>query len=475
MIRRAYARVSKPEQSQDSNALEQQRSRLISAGATHVYTDIHSGTKDKRPGLQQMLLDAKSGTFQELIITRIDRLTRNLITLHKIVETLKESKVNFKVLDQDIDLSTASGKFFLNILGSAAEMESDMLSERSRHGWEYLRSQGVAVHPPFGYMVEDGRHVLDTRPFLCKLETKEEISKAAIARQLIDLFLTHRSLRSTIGTINQEYGLWHSNHAGPKSGFTAAGGLRISTSGLSDWLVSPVLRGHLVYFRGTGKEQILWNSHSDERLIDDAEYKEIELIKERNKQMRGFGAKRHRYPLSGLIFCSECGGRCYSSIAGDRGGKRRAYYYYICKNSQVKACSNKKSIRMDVAEQAVIAALTTRATSVAALSSATASADTPEPPQLIELRQQLSGLLALGSNPAILAAAADVRSQIQNEEAKKEYKQAHQDDLIKLLEAYVDPEYFASETDLNKTILYRQMVGKVIVKDGLVVQVQLKV
>jgi hypothetical protein len=73
-----YARVSSREQAEDSQALQQQIARLKSAGATEIFQDIQSGSRDDRPALKQLINLVRKKEVDEVIITRIDRLARSL-------------------------------------------------------------------------------------------------------------------------------------------------------------------------------------------------------------------------------------------------------------------------------------------------------------------------------------------------------------------------------------------------------------
>jgi hypothetical protein len=72
-----------------------------------------------------------------------------------------------------MDLSTPQGKLMANMLGSLAEWETDMLSDRVRHGKEHHRKEGKACEAaPWGYLAIDGKYVLDRSPYLCLLEDR---------------------------------------------------------------------------------------------------------------------------------------------------------------------------------------------------------------------------------------------------------------------------------------------------------------
>lgn len=144
-----YARVSSREQAVDSHALEQQRARLISAGATEIFQDIQSGSRDNRPALNEVMNLVRNKQVDEVIITRIDRKARSLPKLLECFDDYNNSGVNLRVLDQQIDLKTSQGKLIVNVLGSLTEWETDQLSERVKHGKQHRRNQEKACesHP----------------------------------------------------------------------------------------------------------------------------------------------------------------------------------------------------------------------------------------------------------------------------------------------------------------------------------------
>lgn len=148
----------------------------------------------------------RSGMVQEVIITRLDRLARSLLTLRKALDEFQASGVNLKALDDSIDLQSAAGKFHINLLGAVAEMESDRLSERIKHGWNHFRSHKSAIHSPLGYTTIEERHELDVFPFLCLRVERLEKSKFDIARELVETYLERRSLATTCRTLNKRYG-----------------------------------------------------------------------------------------------------------------------------------------------------------------------------------------------------------------------------------------------------------------------------
>jgi DNA invertase Pin-like site-specific DNA recombinase len=485
-----YARVSSREQAENSHALEQQMQRLRVAGVEEIYSDVESGTKDDRKGFNLVMDLVRSKALDEVVITRLDRFTRSLITLRKVLDEFREHGVNMKALDDSVDLSTAAGKFHLNMLGALAEMEVDRLSERVRHGWSHLRDRKVAMNPPFGYVKQNDKHCLDHEPFLCLLANKQERSRAAIAREIIEAFLERQTLRMCLRVINERYGIYTFAHNRGKQrlgGRVARGLFRFSAGGLQLWLTNPVLQGHICYLRKRDGKRlpkedwvIHYDTHPDQRIVSDDECRRIDEILQHNRRVRGFGSTALRYPLSGLVFCGECRSSCYSLTGQNNyhrakrlGIEPEMNYYFQCKNWRVRSCSQKSAVRMENVEVAVIQALIRRAETISAVAEVTE--DQIDPPELQALKVELAYYQnAPGSRAE--AIVADLRQQIEA------YKQKNQVDTVVtseqrdlLLQVFGDPLYWKTLMDEEKREIYRALVERVVIKGGQVERVELRV
>lgn len=480
-----YARVSTREQADSSHALEQQIARLEASGAIEILFDVDSGSKDNRPSFNQLMSKVRLGQVSTVIITRLDRLTRSLITLRKTLDEFNKFGVTLIALDDSIDTSTAAGKFHLNMLGALSEMEVDRLSERVRHGWQHLRSRKVAMNPPFGYIkVEDG-HQLDHKLFLCLVSDRTECSRAEIAQMIIDAFLEKKTLRLTLREINERFGIQtiaHNNKAGEKMGGRVAQQMfRFSHGGLRNWLTNPVLQGHLPYLRKSKQPTIYYNTHPEHRLISDEEIATINEILATNARVRGFGSTALKYPASGLVFCYECRGACYSMSGANNYHKAKKLgippdmnYYFQCKNWRVRSCGNKTLIRMEKVEAAIITALTEANSAIALVGLMPRSED--EPIELKELRSSLTALQMLGNNSAITGAIASLESQISNyihcEKADSAMLTGNKEYLMSI---FSEVAFWEHLTDSEKQVVFRRLVERVVVKGGNIISVILKV
>jgi DNA invertase Pin-like site-specific DNA recombinase len=130
-----YARVSKTEQN-----LDLQLDALKKAGAEEIYQEKMSGKKDDRPELNRLLQFLRKG--DSLIVYKLDRLGRSTKKLLELAEELDSRGVELVSIQDQIDTSTAIGKAMFRMLMVLAEMERDIIAERTIAGLEAARARG---------------------------------------------------------------------------------------------------------------------------------------------------------------------------------------------------------------------------------------------------------------------------------------------------------------------------------------------
>lgn len=135
-MRIGYGRVSTRDQNPNA-----QHDALAAAGCEQIFIDKASGKLARRPELDKALLVARRPGDQ-LVVTKLDRLGRSLENLIDLSGQLQQSGVDLVVLDQAIDTSTAMGRMFFQILGSIAEFEHALMSERTLDGLAAARARG---------------------------------------------------------------------------------------------------------------------------------------------------------------------------------------------------------------------------------------------------------------------------------------------------------------------------------------------
>lgn len=131
-----YARVSKAE-GQDTAA---QVGALKAAGAETIFEDNASGGRYDRPSLQELLDTVGQGDV--VIVWKLDRLSRSLMDLLRIMDRLDKAGAGFRSLTEAIDTTTPAGRMMMQMLGSVAEFEREMIRERTRAGLAHAREQG---------------------------------------------------------------------------------------------------------------------------------------------------------------------------------------------------------------------------------------------------------------------------------------------------------------------------------------------
>ncbi|EAM6081021.1 recombinase family protein [Salmonella enterica subsp. enterica serovar Kedougou] len=135
MARIGYIRVSTNDQNTDL-----QRNALISAECEQIFDDKMSGAKANRPGLKRALRALKTG--DTLVVWKLDRLGRSVKNLVTLIAELHERGVHFQSLTDSIDTSTPMGRFFFHVMSALAEMERELIVERTNAGLAAARAQG---------------------------------------------------------------------------------------------------------------------------------------------------------------------------------------------------------------------------------------------------------------------------------------------------------------------------------------------
>ena len=131
-----YARTSTLEQ---KAGLEAQREALRAIGCEKQYEEQVSSVA-VREALRAAMDFAREGDI--LVVTKLDRLARSVRHLGELVDSLEARKVGLRVLDLGLDTGTATGKLMLNVLGSVAQFEREMMLERQKEGIAKAKSEG---------------------------------------------------------------------------------------------------------------------------------------------------------------------------------------------------------------------------------------------------------------------------------------------------------------------------------------------
>ena len=143
-----------------------------------------SGGTMERPGLQRLLADIDRGSVDQILVYKIDRLTRSLADFAKIVERLDAAGASFVSVTQSFNTATSMGRLTLNMLLSFAQFEREVTAERIRDKIAASKKKGLwmGATVPLGYAA-DGRSLKIAEP------------DAEVIRTIYDLYLEHRNVR----------------------------------------------------------------------------------------------------------------------------------------------------------------------------------------------------------------------------------------------------------------------------------------
>ena len=450
-----YNRVSNKEQSRDKDALvrqiwQTQRSARMYGEEFLEFTDVQTGRRDDRPDFQELLKLIETKQVDRVIVTRIDRITRDLAMNAALIKLFEKTKVEiFEILlGRVIDFKNPNDWDYFARAGVKAEGESRMLGARVIQTMDWLRSQGKLAggQPPFGYRRSpDGFIEVDPNEF-DKLQDVLEIilefdgptADAAIA------------IRDRLGfTFNRSY--------------------------LYKLIRNQTLRGYLVYkgeVIGRGTHPSVFDT---KRMREMSALEKIDQCIEKSPRNRGRNRKNRVYQLGGLVFCSRCGSNCHIKTVTDP-KRGYAHTYIMCGQRQnlLSDCGGQYGSLMgrkrtvhtpyDIADNAVVEALKERIEDIIRASVdaevSRLSAPQGEGVETIRLKEAIARLESL-NDPDLASAIAKKRGELQkllsSESADSGQLQKKQDELLKAAKI----PGFWDLTDEEKIGLYRGFVSRV--------------
>nr|WP_165884051.1 recombinase family protein [Brevibacterium luteolum] len=124
-----------------SQQLDSQTVRLKAAGCQRIFTDVITGAQTTRPGLDSLISHLRAG--DEVIAVSLDRLGRSIIGIHQLLAALADREITVRTLDGlSTDPDQPGGKILIAVMAAVAEVERDLIRERTRRGLEAARARG---------------------------------------------------------------------------------------------------------------------------------------------------------------------------------------------------------------------------------------------------------------------------------------------------------------------------------------------
>lgn len=223
-----YIRVSTEDQAREGISMDNQESKV------RAYADLHnidlvdvirdegvSGKSLERLGFERLQSILDAGKAQAVIVYKLDRLSRKTIDILNTLEAWENQGIIFHSITDNIDTKTAAGKFLLTILSALAQMERDLIAERTIDALSYKKNNREWLgRVPFGYRIEGSRLVKNPE----EIETIQRIKRAyrkdrngkrqtmrAIAERFgVSLGYVHKAINTSLKEMNERY---HANLA----------------------------------------------------------------------------------------------------------------------------------------------------------------------------------------------------------------------------------------------------------------------
>lgn len=256
-----------------------------------------------RPALKRLLHKIERGEIDHVVVYCIDRLTRKLRDLSKLLDLFQKYGVKLSVVTDPHFGESAAHRLTFNIVAAASEFQLEMTRERMADSRAALKRQGrrVAGRVPFGYRTDDATKQLVVHP-----------AEAAVMRRLFELASSGSRPQAIADQFNFEKVV---GARGQMGGWTARQILKL----LSNQTYTGTIHD------GTG---ILPGRH--EAFVTPAVFEQVrQSIESRRSRAPGRSEPKVNWPLRGLLVCGECGRVMSPSISGYKSFR---YRYYRCRS-----------------------------------------------------------------------------------------------------------------------------------------------
>jgi len=152
------------------------------------YSDTISGSKAKRPGLDQLMSDARRGRFDVVMVWAFDRMARSVRHFLEILDELNHLNIEFVSFRENLDTGGPLGRAMVIIVGAIAELERSLIIERVKSGMRRARLEGRQIGRA-RLDVNREQVVIDRRTgmSLTLVARKHSISRASVCRIMKDV------------------------------------------------------------------------------------------------------------------------------------------------------------------------------------------------------------------------------------------------------------------------------------------------
>jgi len=314
-----YVRVSTEEQAQEGFSVRGQTEKLKSYALLKdwdiydIYSDEGISGKNivDRPAITRLIDDIEAGNVNNVLVFKVDRLTRSTRNLLELVELFEEYNCAFNSLTESIDTDTPSGRMFLKIIGIFAEFERENLVSRLKLGFERKAKEGYTLanhNISYGYQRSKGERIQTIHS-----------DEAKIVKEVFAMFLDkNMSLSKIAKTLNDR---------------------RVPTKNNTSWqpaiikqmLLNPTYIGKVRYSLSDQSKYFEAEGHHEPIIPDKIFY----LVQEKISNMPNISkTKKPREDnyFCGVLVCGTCGSKFTTKNVSRTGADGQKLYNrnYIC-------------------------------------------------------------------------------------------------------------------------------------------------
>ena len=309
-----YIRVSTEDQAREGFSLGEQKEKLLQLckfkeyDVFKIYEDAGISAKDikNRPAFQEMLADMKKGKINYIVAYKLDRVTRSVRDLEELISVLEKHNTYLVCDRDDVNTSTANGRFFVRMLTVLSQLEIEIVSERTKFGLNgAIKSGHLPGKIPLGYKKD-----------LNKKTVIDETTKDIVIR-IFNMYLEGKSYQQISNILNKEKVLY------PKKWRdTTIMGMIDNRVYMGDY------EQHRSISKQTNGETTIF-MNVVEPIITRPMWEEAQMQKEKNQ--RAYTRDRV-YLFFQRLKCPECGRimKCKGS-----GGTKKKYMYYNCEHCKI--------------------------------------------------------------------------------------------------------------------------------------------
>jgi DNA invertase Pin-like site-specific DNA recombinase len=184
-----YCRVSTADQHPETQLYDlHEMAKQQGYEIVHEYVDTISGAKSKRPGLDQLMADARRNRFDIVLVAAFDRVARSVRHFLEVLDELNHLGIEFVSLRENIDTGGPLGRAIVVIVGAIAELERNLIVERVKAGMRRAKLEGRRIgRAPLDINREQVVADRQSGMSLTKVASKHRISRASVCRLMNEL------------------------------------------------------------------------------------------------------------------------------------------------------------------------------------------------------------------------------------------------------------------------------------------------